>query len=721
MKAAVFVLLVCVSSQSVWAQESLESGATRLAQLSLGEAHEYSLQADAGGHVSIAILQDSIDVVLQVYNPRDSLIQEIDFNGVGESEYWTADIHESGRYRLVVSAYDSEDAPKTGGYTVSVVANRNAEEQVIEMEAEEDRRIAAIQWMRENVIPIASVEAETGLEDLNPLRDLVGDARLVALGEATHGAREFFQLKHRMLEFLVKEMGFTVFAIEASMPEVRDINEFVLHGRGDPAKALAGQYFWTWNTEEVLEMILWMRRHNLDPENENKLSFYGFDMQFGVRAFNDYASHLEAHHPAAARALVSDSVLNSFSQSYTAQGFGRLSPELRKDAAAGLEGLLATAGPKPGAGADGRWAHHMGQVLLQVVQAPDRDYTHRDSSMAANLLWIMEERPEAKVVYWAHNGHVNTSPGWMGQTLRDELGSKMVVFGFSFDEGSFQSNRIEVEPYRFAGVVPFHVTSLRDESWDATFGEVGLERFALDLHSLPTEGNVGRWFSQTRQSRWIGSAYWPNPDGAYARLAELYDVMLFVRETTAARPNPGGTRPRIRYHDQATDLGFEEVDHGVAPLGWRSRPFWHLGFGYDVGVDSSLAAEGQKSLRITRGPGKHFGEQHATVGQYVWLREGAELVRVHARMRTELESEKGGAYLWLKTHRSGIGVSGESCHQSMAETPARNDQWLDYTVECPIGPRVQGVSFGGAFEGVGSAWFDAFSVEWVMNATGERD
>jgi hypothetical protein len=72
------------------------------------------------------------------------------------------------------------------------------------------------------------------------------------MGEATHGSREFFQMKHRMLEFLAEKMGFTVFAIEANWPESLAVNDFVLNGEGDPAVALAGMYFWTWNTEEVL-------------------------------------------------------------------------------------------------------------------------------------------------------------------------------------------------------------------------------------------------------------------------------------------------------------------------------------------------------------------------------------------------------------------------------------------------------------------------------------
>ena len=111
---------------------------------------------------------------------------------------------------------------------------------------------------------------------------MIGDARIVSLGEATHGTREFFQLKHRLLEYCVSELGFTIFGIEASYPECLRINDYVLHGTGNPADALASQRFWTWDTEEVLALIEWMRIWN--STHTRKVKFYGFDMQFPTEA-----------------------------------------------------------------------------------------------------------------------------------------------------------------------------------------------------------------------------------------------------------------------------------------------------------------------------------------------------------------------------------------------------------------------------------------------------
>jgi erythromycin esterase-like protein len=132
-------------------------------------------------------------------------------------------------------------------------------------------------WIRSHATPLQTVEAGHGFYDMQPLASVVGDARIVALGEATHGTREFFQLKHRMVEFLATQKGFTVFSIEANMPEAYRLNDFVLNGTGDPKQLLKGMYFWTWNTEEVLDMILWMREFN--RSGKGRIEFTGFDMQ----------------------------------------------------------------------------------------------------------------------------------------------------------------------------------------------------------------------------------------------------------------------------------------------------------------------------------------------------------------------------------------------------------------------------------------------------------
>ncbi len=157
-----------------------------------------------------------------------------------------------------------------------------------------------LDWLKTNVAPIKSPEAGTGFEDLAPLKRMVGNARIVSLGECTHGTREVFQMKHRLLEYLAAHCGFTLFSIEASMPEAYRLNDYVLEGKGDPAKLIAGMYFWTWNTEEVLTMVQWMRQFN--ESGKGRIEFTGFDMQTPDVAMENVARFLQANDPARVKA-----------------------------------------------------------------------------------------------------------------------------------------------------------------------------------------------------------------------------------------------------------------------------------------------------------------------------------------------------------------------------------------------------------------------------------
>lgn len=163
---------------------------------------------------------------------------------------------------------------------------------LLNVESASGSRDAQIAWLDENAVPLISCEAGHGFADLTPLGTMIGDARIVGLGESTHGTREQFQMKHRLVEYLVEELGFSWFAIEASTPEAHRLDAYVLGGEGDPVALIGGMYFWTWNTEEVLAMVEWMRAHN--ARSDHKVHFTGFDMQTPDVAADDVVQFLTA-------------------------------------------------------------------------------------------------------------------------------------------------------------------------------------------------------------------------------------------------------------------------------------------------------------------------------------------------------------------------------------------------------------------------------------------
>ena len=401
-------------------------------------------------------------------------------------------------------------------------------------------------WLENAALPLGGTSPKSGLDDLRQLRSTIGNARIVAMGEATHGTHEFFQLKHRMLEFLVERMGFTVFGIEANWPESLEVNDYVLNGNGDPAQALAGLYFWTWNTEEVLDLIVWMRSYNQDPTHTKKVKFVGFDMQTTRLAVANVDAYLRQVDPEEAK--FASTILVPLSDASGEREYANKSEQFRQKTAVGINSLLARFdGEKNryvGSSSLQGWvvARHNLDVVRQAEEMhsanPTERFSIRDRSMAENVKWILDnESPGSRVMLWAHNGHVSTLPVGagepMGTSLRRMYGKDMVVCGFSFDSGSFQA----IEQGK--GLREFTVGPAIPGSLDSALAAIGLPVFAIDLRTAPSTGPVAAWLNAPQLMRSIGAVYREGvPEAFFAPLnPHSFDVIFFVNRTTAAHEN----------------------------------------------------------------------------------------------------------------------------------------------------------------------------------------
>ena len=124
----------------------------------------------------------------------------------------------------------------------------------------------------------------------------------------------------------------------------------------------------------------------------------------------------------------------------------------------------------------------------------------------------------------------------MGASLRKMFGDQMVVFGFAFNQGSFQA----IEPGK--GLRDFTVPPAPVGSLDATLAASGIPLLALDLRQVPKSGPVAEWWGQSRKTRSIGSMFSEaSPENYFSemKVQEAYDALLFVEKTSAARKNPG--------------------------------------------------------------------------------------------------------------------------------------------------------------------------------------
>lgn len=414
------------------------------------------------------------------------------------------------------------------------------------------------QQIQRSAFHLATLQAGHGFDDLHPFAHVVGDARIVALGEATHGTREFFLLKHRLVEFLVAELGFNVFAIEANWPESEVVNEYVLYGKGDPAAALAGLRFWTWDTEEVLALIEWMRSWNARQGQVRPVRFAGIDAQFPSHAVSLVREYLRTVDPGfegtIAPVLEQIEALDLFGEHGDDDTERHLSEAIRElGARLGAEQSLYTARSSSRAWSEA--LQHV-RILCQIdeqrhaVDSAVR-FDVRDRAMADNVDHIVGDGvPDARVIVWAHNGHITKdSRGLfdpdvmtMGRVLSERHGDRYLAVGFAFGTGSFQA--IVDADSDAAKLDEVHVGAPQDGCFDAVLmGAARTPGFLLDMRQQA--GELTEWLHREQLSRETGAVFRPEED-MHARVipAARYDALAFVRHTTRARPNPTGHRPR---------------------------------------------------------------------------------------------------------------------------------------------------------------------------------
>lgn len=695
-------------------------------EIKLKETHTYQIQLKKGEFLKAVIEQQGVDVVVKVLDPNGKTVAEIDSpNGVSGPELIELSANDTGTYKIQITPLE-EEGNTSGRYEIKLNEILSELEYKNFLTVEDEKRVAVKKWLKDNTKILTTVSAEKGFEDLQPIKKMVADARIVSLGEATHGTREFFQLKHRMLEFLVTEMGFNLFGIEATMPEAFDINEYVLTGKGDPAKALSGLYFWTWDTEEVLEMIEWMRRYNADPKHTKKVKFYGFDMQTPTRATKVALEYLDIVDKA--QALKLEKHLNFLANPFIGVRYSTLSKEEKLNVEKALADLIVVLETNKSAyikaSSENEWlkVRQHAQVATQYVAlargSGSESFNVRDRSMAENVKWILEhEGADSKIVLWAHNAHVATKSGqltWMGAHLREMFGPKMVVFGFSFNQGSFQS--IDVSDNR--GLHTFTVKPAIEDSFDRMLADAGIGLGALDLRTIPSSGVVADWFGTPKASRSIGAIFNEKlPDTTYFQkdiLAKCYDVMFFVEKTSAARATKTGKIPPAKKnsdYEPITSNDFEEATVGLKVPNSILVPFEGR-TDFQVIISDEKPYSGKKCLEINHNVDKVYGEFAQSVSQNFDISAlKGKKIKFRAAVRTEVSGRGNQAHLWLRVLKTSPTQTSRVFFDDLNQAPITSDEWKTYEIICQVPQDASSVDYGFVLIGKGKAWLDDVKVE----------
>jgi len=401
-------------------------------------------------------------------------------------------------------------------------------------------------------------------DGLAPLLDLIGDARLVLIGEATHGTEEFYRIRANLTQALIQSKQFNIVAVEADWPDAYRVNRWVRHLTREPEPAVALDDFirfprWMWRNTVVVDFVEWLRHYNAKRMTGDRAGFYGLDLYSLHRSMDAVLTYLSKVDPEGAnRARRRYACFEQFGDD-AAQAYGYaatlgLSRSCEDDVVAQLLELRKAAAVY--ANRDGRVAeddYFFAEQNARLVTNAERYYramfgghveswnlrdTHMMETLDALLAWAAKQSGYARAVVWAHNSHLGdaraTQMGdWgelnLGQLTRERHGDRAFLVGFTTHTGTVTAAREWDEPAERRRVTP----SIRG-SYEHLFHETGFERFILPSAECRDA------LAASRLERAIGVVYTPETERAShyfrARIAEQFDAVIHVDTTAALMP-----------------------------------------------------------------------------------------------------------------------------------------------------------------------------------------
>lgn len=407
---------------------------------------------------------------------------------------------------------------------------------------------AFIAWVSERVIAVESLDTSLSGTDLEALQEAIGPARVIGMGESRHDTREQLLLKGLLVRYLIENRGFRALILEESFPHTVSLDRYVTSGEGDLRNFMNGLAGWyLWDTEEMLELVQWVRQFNKGRQPAQKVRIFGMDITAPALGVQEVIGFLEAAgtniqleaQPFGLDLQQGDFWPNTWER-YAALSNTRRG-ELGENYEELVEALRLERARLVASSSEKEYERmlllaeigRMGNALFSSVNREEGGAI-RERGMAQTTLWILDQEiPGEKAIIWAHNLHVAKSsflmPGLaegalepMGVQLSEELGDAYIAIGGTFGTGSYPS---DLPP----GERLFETVS--EDVMDGALAKVGVPIFLVDLRGVGQNSGAARWLQQDRE--WIAQ-----DSRAVLVPSAAFDLVYFVRNISRSQPTP---------------------------------------------------------------------------------------------------------------------------------------------------------------------------------------
>ena len=412
--------------------------------------------------------------------------------------------------------------------------------------------------LRDAVDPLPAVDSP----DFGAFFDRFANHRVVLLGEASHGSKEFYQARAAITRRLIEKHGFNLVAVEADWPDADVVDRYVRHRPSARQPDPPFQRFptWMWRNREMQTFTRWLREHNASLPERDRVSFHGLDIYNLNDSISAVLAYLEDIDPEAARlARARYECLTPWQDDPALYGREVLSDRYKAcedQVVAQLRDLL---GKRLEYSRDDGERFFDAEQNARLIATGERYYRAmyhggaeswnlRDGQMFETLQRLLEQRgPDAKIVVWAHNSHIGdalaTDMGGargqinLGQLCREAHGDQAALIGFGTDHGTVAAASRWNGPMQRKAVRP-----ARDDSYESLAHRTGIERFLLDLRAGHHE-TLRHRLRPERLERFIGVIYKPETERqshyAKASLSAQFDAYVWFDATQAVTPLTG--------------------------------------------------------------------------------------------------------------------------------------------------------------------------------------
>jgi erythromycin esterase-like protein len=405
-------------------------------------------------------------------------------------------------------------------------------------------------------------------DDYDPLLKLIGDARFVLMGEATHGTHEFYRERARITQRLITEQDFTAVAVEADWPDAYRVNRYVRGHNHDASSEQALTGFkrfptWMWRNTDVVSFVDWLRSYNDSlMSHVPAIGFYGLDLYSLFTSVEEVLRYLdEVDLEAARHARTRYACFDHFKEDSQRYGYAAsfgISESCENAVVTQLRELNAqAAGYLRDDGPDAADALFYAQQNARLVVNAEQYYRTmfrgrisswnlRDQHMADTLEALAQHLTKtngkpAKIVVWEHNSHVGDARAteigqqgeWnVGQLARERYGAEAFLIGFTTDHGTVTAASAWDAPAERK-----RVRSALAGSYEELFHHTGIRHFMLPLRGKKTAVQA---LPDRLLERAIGVIYVPKSERQshyfHANLAQQFDAVLHFDETRAVEP-----------------------------------------------------------------------------------------------------------------------------------------------------------------------------------------